>query len=227
MVKKEIKIKGMHCASCVLKIERALKKVKGVKEANVNLATEKAVVEYDGIKEDTLFKAIRDVGYEPLIGDTVDREKEARQKEIRVLRNKFIIGAILSIFIFLGSFPEWFPWYPKQLQNYYVLFLLTIPVQFWVGSQFYKGFWNALKHKTSDMNSLITIGTSAAFFYSFMVTFFPFLFKEAIETAVYYDTAAIIITLIILGRWLEAKAKGKTSEAIKKLIGLQAKTALV
>src|SRR3989344_1811914 len=210
MVKKEIKIKGMHCASCVLKIERALKKVKGVKEANVNLATEKAVVEYDGIKEDTLFKAIRDVGYEPLIGDTVDREKEARQKEIRVLRNKFIIGAILSIFIFLGSFPEWFPWYPKQLQNYYILFLLTIPVQFWVGSQFYKGFWNALKHKTSDMNSLIAIGTSAAFLYSSIATFYPSFFTEGLAR-VYYDTAAIIITLIILGRYLEAVVKGHTS----------------
>jgi len=304
--KRIISIKGMHCASCVLKIEKSLKKVKGVSKANVNLATEKALVEYDQneVKVEQLEKAIRNAGYEPAVetketetgkikfkvigmhsshcegivkktvgdlrgiksvdanfanaetvisydpniiskaeikkavdnagyeaieekGDIIDKEKEAREKEIRVLKRKFIIGSILSAIIFLGSFPEWFPWIPKILQSHYVMFLLTIPVQFWVGSQFYRGFWNALKHKTSDMNSLITIGTSAAFLYSFTVTFFPFLFKEAIETAVYYDTAAIIITLIILGRWLEAKAKGKTSEAIKKLIGLQAKTALV
>lgn len=302
MVKTEIKIRGMHCASCVLKIEKALKKVKGVKEANVNLATEKAVVEHDNVKERDLFKAIRNIGYEPLeeaegetgkvkfkvVGmhsshcegiirktvsdlkgvksidanfanaeaiveynpriisksdikkaidkagyeaieekeDIVDREKEARQKEIKVLRNKFIIGAVLSIFIFLGSFPEWFSWYPKQLQSYYILFLLTIPVQFWVGSQFYKGFWNALKHKTSDMNSLIAIGTSAAFLYSTVTTFYPSFFREGLAK-VYYDTAAIIITLIILGRYLEAVVKGHTSEAIKKLMGLQAKTATV
>ncbi len=152
----------------------------------------------------------------------------ARERQIKDLKTKIIIGALLSMPIFLGSFPEWFPFVPQFLTNHFVLLALTIPVQFWVGWQFYKGFWIALRNKTADMNTLIAVGTSAAFAYSAIATFFPsFLVSGGIQPTVYFDTAAIIITLILLGRLLEAIAKGKTSEAIKRLMKLQAKTARV
>jgi len=294
-------IKGMHCASCAIKIENKLKAAKGVSYANVNIANDKATVEYDaaktsedaikgtikklgydvieniervelkiigmhsphcegviknGLKDvkgiskveasfpnesaiisfnpeaitlDEIKKKIKKLGYEALVKEEIktDAEREAKLKEIRNLRNKFIVGAVLSIMIFIGSFPEWFSFSPEILQNLYVLSVLTVPVQFWVGWQFYRGFWNALKAKTADMNTLIAVGTSAAFVYSVVATFFPDFFKGAVMVVVYYDTAAIIITLIILGRYLEAIAKGHTSDAIKKLMGLQPKTATV
>jgi Cu+-exporting ATPase len=128
----------------------------------------------------------------------------------------------------LGSFPEWFPWVPTPLQNFWVLLLLTTPVQFWVGFQFYRGFWGALRHGTADMNTLIAVGTSSAYLYSLAMTVAPGFFQtRGIAPAVYFDTAAVIITLILLGRLLEAIAKGRTSEAIKRLMGLQAKTARI
>ncbi|MSP13948.1 MAG: copper-translocating P-type ATPase [Chloroflexi bacterium] len=224
---------GMTCASCVNTIERALKRVDGVLSANVNLATERATVEFlpgqVGLAD--LKGAITGVGYEvrklPEESEVLqDREQEARQQEMRTLRRRFLLAAILSIPIFLGSFHEWFPWVPDLLHNWVVLFVLTTPVQFWSGWPFYKGAWAALKHRTSDMNTLIAVGTSAAYLYSMAATFVPRLFPTGL-VAIYYDTAAVIITLILLGRWLEARAKGQTSEAIRKLMGLQAKTARV
>ena len=230
--KATIPIQGMTCASCVAAVEKAIKKLEGVLEANVNLATEKATVEFvptiTSLGE--IKKAIRDAGYKPveIKEDVVDREKEARVREIDELRKRLIVGIVLSLPIFMGSFPEWFPWIPEFLSNFYVLLALAIPVQFWVGARFYRGFIAALRHRSADMNTLIAVGTSAAFFYSLAVTFFPdFFLSKGIPLEVYYDTAAVIITLIILGRYLEAKAKGETSEAIKKLMGLQAKTARV
>ncbi|MBI5166381.1 MAG: heavy metal translocating P-type ATPase, partial [candidate division NC10 bacterium] len=226
-----IAIQGMACASCVEKIEKALRVVPGVIKASVNLATEKATVEFIpsqvGVSE--LLRAIHELGYKAIAEEeAVDREREAREREIWTLKMKFAVGVILSVPIFLGSFPEWFPWMPRFLNDFSVLLVLTTPVQFWVGWQFYKGFWAALKHRTSDMNTLIAGGTSAAYGYSAAMTFFPSYFvNRGIEAKVYYDTAAIIITLIILGRLLEAITKGRTSEAIKRLMGLQAKTARV
>jgi Cu+-exporting ATPase len=230
-----IPIQGMTCASCVATIEKGLEKLDGVIRANVNLATEKGTVEYlsTDVTLPEIKRAIRDVGYEVLEVDeektsVEDREKEARTREIRDLRRRFVLGAVLSVPLFLGSFPEWFSWVPGVLTNFYVLAALAIPVQFWVGSRFYRGFFAALRHHSADMNTLIAVGTSAAFFYSLSVTLFPdFFLSKGIPLAVYYDTAAVIITLIILGRYLEAKAKGETSEAIRKLMGLQAKTARV
>jgi Cu+-exporting ATPase len=226
-----IPIKGMTCASCVAAIEKALKKLEGVLEVNVNLVTEKATVEFlpTVVSLGEIKKVIKDAGYEPLeVEGLEDREKEARIKEIRELRQRLIVGAALSVPILLGSFSEWFPWVPEFLSNFYVLLALAVPVQFWVGLRFYRGFLAALRHYSADMNTLIAVGTSAAFFYSLAVTFFPgFFAAKGIPLQVYYDTAAVIITLIILGRYLEAKAKGETSEAIRKLMGLQAKTARV
>ena len=230
--KATIPIQGMTCASCVAAIEKILKKFDGVLQVNVNLVTEKGTVEFlpTVIPLHEIKKAIKGAGYELLeVEETVeDKEKETRIREIHDLKRRLALGAALSAVIFLGSFSEWFTWVPRFLSNFYVLLALAVPVQFWVGSRFYRGFFAALRHYSADMNTLIAVGTSTAFFYSLSVTLFPsFFLSKGIPLAVYYDTAAVIITLIILGRYLEAKAKGETSEAIRKLMGLQANTARV
>lgn len=227
-----ISVGGMTCAACVRKVEKALAALDGVSEASVNLATEKATVLYQpGLLGKADFrKVLEDLGYEVRAFDEilVDQEREARAEEIRRQKRKFVFSACLTAAVFIGSFPEWFPWWPKVLREPVTLFILTTPVQFWVGWQFYRGFWAALKHRTSDMNTLIAVGTSAAYLYSSVVTFFPGVFKAyGLELGVYYDTAAMIITLILLGKMLEAIAKGHTSEAIKRLMGLRAKTARI
>ena len=232
--KATIPISGISCASCVATIERALKNTPGVVSATVNLATNAAAVEYLPATTtlEELRRAIRGVGYEPLVvavgAQPGDQERAARKLEVRTLKRKLIAGVVLTAPVVLGSFPEWFPWVPKFLQEFWILLILTTPVQFWVGSQFYRGFWAAMRHKTSDMNTLIAVGTSSAYLYSLAMTVTPGFFRvRGIMPAVYFDTAAVIITLILLGRLLEAIAKGRTSEAIKRLMGLQAKTARV
>ncbi len=234
--KMTLNIGGMTCASCVTHVEKALKDVEGVKSASVNLATEKATVEFSAgaaIGLDVLRRTVEDAGYSVEgVADEVsakqDSERLAHTKEIRALRNKLFVSAGLGALVFLGSFKEWFPWMPSFLQNWYVLWALATPVQFWAGWQFYRGAWGALKHKTTNMNTLIAVGTSVAYFYSAAATVFPGFFEaKGLVTKVYFDTAAIIIALILLGRYLEARAKGQTSEAIRKLMGLQAKTARV
>ena len=228
-----IAIGGMTCAACVNRIEKGLSKIEGVIEAQVNLATERATVLYHSEKagKPEFRKTVEALGYEIRGFEeeaTADREAEARTREIRLQKRKFVVSAVLSAAIFLGSMPEWFPWWPAILQNHFTLFVLTTPVQFWAGWQFYRGFWLALKHRTSDMNTLIAVGTSAAYIYSAVITFFPQWFRaRGLGLGVYYDTSAMIITLILLGKLLEAIAKGKTSSAIKRLMGLQAKTARV
>jgi len=227
-----ISVGGMTCAACGRKVEKALAALDGVSEASVNLATEKATVLYQpGLLEKADFrKVIEDLGYEVCGFDEIlaDRERQARAEEIRRQKRKFVFSACLTAAAFIGSFPEWFPWWPKVLREPITLFILTTPVQFWAGWQFYRGFWSALKHRTSDMNTLIAVGTSAAYVYSTVVTFFPGVFRAyGLELGVYYDTAAMIITLILLGKLLEAIAKGHTSEAIKRLMGLRVKTARI
>lgn len=233
-----IPIGGMTCASCAATVEKALTKVDGVVNVNVNFATEKATVKFVpsaiGIRD--LRKAVEAAGYQALEvveGDGVeDRERKARLKEIQYLKTRFIVGALLSMLIFGGSFPEWVP-ILRSLEiadqtRFFGLLILTTPVQFWVGWRFYTGTYAAFKRKSADMNVLIAIGTTAAYLYSLAATFFPVFFTSSgLVPEVYFDTAAIIITLIVLGRLLEARAKGQTSEAIKKLMGLQAKTARV
>jgi Cu+-exporting ATPase len=218
-----LKVVGMDNPHCEGVVKKALLNIVGVLNVKLDTANEKAEIEFNPklTNVSAIKKTIKEAGYEPIeIEEAVDKEKQAREKQIRDLKIKLAIGAILSAVIFLGSFPEWFPFVPKILTDYFILLVLSTPVQFFVGWQFYRGFWVALKNKTADMNTLIAVGTSAAYFYSLAITFFG-------GSAVYYDTAAIIITLIILGRYLEAVAKGRTSEAIKKLIGLQPKTARI
>ncbi len=230
-----IPIQGMYCASCVEKVENALNEVEGVVTASVNLATERATVQYrpDEASIAELMEAIRRAGYTPLeLGDEYqlrDREREAREEEYRRLKLRFTVSAILGVLIMLGH-QSWLPGLGTiaHQTRFYALLALTIPVQFWAGWRFYTGFWSALRHKTADMNTLIAVGTSAAFFYSLAVTLSPHSFMQAgEEPAVYYDTAAMIIAFILLGKLLEARAKGRTSESIRKLMGLQPKIAHV
>jgi Cu+-exporting ATPase len=228
----EIRIAGMHCAACALNIEKSLKRAKGVLSANVNYASEKAYVELDPslTTPEKVQGVIKKAGYQPLglEGQPNDREKEAREREIRSLKIKFAFSAALNSVIFLGAFPEWFPWVPAFLQNPLALLALATPVQFWAGSMFYRGFFSALKNRTTDMNTLIAVGTSAAYFYSAGVVLMPGLFvPQGAMPSLYFDTAGAIIALILLGRLFESLAKGRTSEAIKRLMGLQPKKARV
>ena len=228
-------IQGMTCASCVGRVEAALRGVNGVLRAEVNFATETAQVEYLPSVADPhdLIRAVRQAGYQAVLPeeeapDAIEQQRAAHDAHLRQLRLKISVGALISIPVFFGSYPGLFPWVPGFLQNFVVLWALTTPVQFWAGWQFYRGTWAALKHRSADMNTLIAVGTSAAYLYSIALILFPqFFAAQGIAREVYFDTSTIIITLILLGRYLEAVAKGRTSEAIRKLMGLQAKTARV
>ncbi len=215
---------GMTCASCVARVEQALSSIPGVVSANVNLASEKATVEYlEGTELAALRRAVKDAGYE--LGPEVQALEDvsaASRREVRSLRDRFIVAAVLaSIIMALGFAP---PFAGKS----YLLWALATPVQFWCGWRFYQGAWGALKHRTSDMNTLIAVGTSAAYFYSLVAVVRPGLFATGMmEAHLYFDTSAMIIALVLLGRFLEARARGQTSEALRKLIGMQPKTATV
>ena len=215
---------GMTCASCVARVEEALSSVPGVISASVNLASDKATVEYlEGTEPADMRRAVKDAGYE--LGPEVQALEDvttAAQREIRAVRKRFIVAVILASIIMILGFTPSFPGQP------YLMWALATPVQFWAGLRFYRGAWGALKHKTSDMNTLIAVGTSVAYFYSLIAVVFPSLFAAGMmESHLYFDTSAMIIALVLLGRFLEARARGQTSEALKKLIGMQPKTALV
>ena len=222
--KVQIHVTGMTCASCVARVEQALASVPGVVSAGVNLASEKATVEYlEGVQISDLKRAVADAGYEPgEETETLEDVAAASRRGIKSLRNRFIFAAVLGLLILGLGFGPAFPGKP------YLLWALATPVQFWAGWRFYRGMWGALKHRTADMNTLIAVGTSAAYIYSVLAVLFPAFFTAGgLEPHLYFDTSAMIIALILLGRFLEARAKGQTSEAIKKLIGLQPRTALV
>ena len=233
MTKKTFAIKGMHCASCVTVLERALKKVDGVTEANVNLATTQATVMYDEEKvtKDNLASAVANVGYTALVDEEIKSEEEQKiekQKELHDLRNKVITSLVLGGLILWGSFPGLMQFSPNFLQIPLVQLFLALPVQFWAGLTFYQATIPALRHRTANMDTLVAIGTTVAFGYSTFVTLFPHIVQSIGITPIpYFDTSTIIIGLILLGRLFEARAKAGTSEAIKKLIGLQAKMARV
>lgn len=232
--KTDLAIGGMHCASCAMTIEKDISDLKGVDKISVNFAAEKANLQYDEdlVSLAGVIQEIQNLGYEAKeikeVSDVVEEEKLAREKDISNLKKKFWFSILLSLPIFLGSFPEWFPWMPELLKNHLILLILATPVEFWAGWQFHKGAYKALRHRNADMNTLISIGTLAAYLYSALVTFFPNIVASVGKMPeVYFDTATVIIALIILGRLLESIAKGRASEAIKKLIGLQAKTARI
>jgi len=228
-----ISVGAMTCAACVRRVENALNSVPGVLDASVNLATGRATIihgaRWGGIA--ALEKVITEQGYDFLgeLQDTLPDPIEAsRVKELSDLKLKVTCGAILSVIIFIGSMQHWFGFLqiiPRQVMLW-AMFILTAPAVFWVGSRFFTGAIKAALQKTSDMNTLVAVGALAAYVYSAAATFFPHFFMTAgFMPHVYYDGAAMIVTLILVGRLLEAKAKGKTSTAIKKLIGLKPKTA--
>ncbi len=230
-----LRVIGMDSPHCAMVVEKAIKTLPGIDKVEVDYNNARAKVVFDPqkVNEEQIEKVIDDSGYKAVretseAQDLLEQEKQEREKELSILKKKIRVGSILSAIIFLGSFPEWFPFVPKVLQNYFILFILTTPVQFWVGWRFYSGLKILFKYKTADMNTLIAIGTLSAYFYSAAVTFFPaFFFKGGVEPRIYFDTSAIIITLILLGRYLELLAKGRASEAIKKLMKLSAKTARI
>ncbi len=230
-----IKVLGMDSPHCAMVVEGALKKMKGIKNIDVDFSNKRAKVVFDTahLSIEGIFKVISDAGYKPIREEGVaeeimDKEKTERFKKMKELKLKLSVGAVLSLFIFMGSFPNLFPFVPDFLSNRWVLFLLTTPVQFWVGRQFYAGLKLLVKYHSADMNTLISVGTLSAYLYSAAVTIFPAFFTQGgIEPGVYFDTSAIIIVLILLGKYFETLMKGRASEAIKKLVGLQPKTAKV
>ncbi len=219
MAETKISIGGMHCASCALNIERKLKKTKGVKEANVNFSIERASVDFDPkeVDEKKLVETIRSAGYQAsVLGENKDEEQLARAKELEYFRNMTIISAVFAIPVFAISMlmlPV--PYAP------YVLWVLSTPVQFYVGYHFYKGAFASLKDLNADMDTLIALGTSAAYFYSVYLV----LVHGGMET--YFETSAILITLVMLGKYLETAAKGRASQAIRRLLELSPKQARI
>ena len=238
----QLALSGMHCASCAGLIERGLKKVPGVKTANVNFAAEKARVVFDTSLATVpqLINAVEKAGYQARLASDVDPEAERMQKEMVIKKYwyKFLWGLGLSLPMLYFMLLDFFSFLPTRafLMPYIgiISFILTVPVQFIIGLDFYKGMWSSLRMKTFNMDSLIAIGTSTAFFYSlWQFVAYGIRSRSIIGLGgekipeLYFETAAFLITFVILGKWLEAKTKGRTSDAIKKLMGLQAKTARV
>jgi len=221
MPKKEIKnyqIEGMHCASCALTIEKKLNKGPGIKKASVNFATEQATVEYDSKQADDkkTINIIEKSGYKAHKMQTHDHSGITKEKEIRKERRLFLLSLALAIPVLLLSMVL----KDQSIISRIIQSILAGIIQFGIGFRFYRGTWYALKNKTADMDTLVALGTSAAYFYSFATTYF-------IEGDVFYETSALLITFIVLGKYLEARAKGRTGDAIKKLLKLQSKEAMI
>lgn len=231
--KKTFPIKGIHCASCVRVLEDALKEVPGVDTATVNLATEKATVQFDAtrVNDEHLRSAVANVGYQALITDEIeheDAERARKRRELSALRNRVAVSLSLGALIMWGSFPGLMETAPSVITNFWLQLALAIPVQFWAGWSFYRAAFSSLRHRTANMDTLVALGTTVAFGYSVVVTAAPELvMRGGVEPMAYFDVSTIIIGLILLGRYLEARAKAGTSDAIRKLLGLQAKTARV
>ncbi len=233
--KTTILVGGMSCAACVRRVENALNSVQGVENAAVNLATSRATVVYSpGLADWSALKtAIEQAGYEYLgvYGEEAgDQAEAARRRELADLKRKVAAGAVLSVLIMAGTMRHSFPILhaiPSQAMLY-ILLVLTAPAVFWVGGRFMKGALKATLHKTADMNTLVAIGALCAYTYSAVATVFPQFFTvQGHEPPIYFDGAAMIVTLVLLGRLLELKARGRTSDAIKKLMKLSPKTARV
>ncbi len=230
----DLEITGMTCAACVSRVEKAAKSVPGVGEATVNLLANRGAFTYDPSQTSpqAIAAAIEMIGYEaaPLAADKpngTDHDAEGR-----ALARRFWIAAGLTLPVLIGAMgmelrlpiPDWLA-FLHWLASPWAQLALTTPVLFWAGGRFFRGAWLSLKQRSSDMNTLIAIGTGTAYLFSLAVTVAPSMFGK--QSHVYYETADVIITLLLLGRMLEARAKGKTGSAIEKLLGLQPKTARV
>ncbi|HEX9132992.1 MAG TPA: heavy metal translocating P-type ATPase [Ktedonobacteraceae bacterium] len=238
----QLDIQGMHCASCVVSIEHALQQTAGVLKATVNPATQQAHIEYMPglIDRKGLAQAVEAAGYqvreESAPTETaLDRADQDRAHEYTTLIRKFWFAAIVSLPVIIFSYPQFFPGLRDWLTPgsdarrivWALLGVLTLPILFWAGSHFFTGMWQALKHRQANMHTLIAIGISAAWLYSGVAVAVPQIFPSRELAEVFYDVTAVVVALVNLGLALELRARGRTSEAIKKLIGLQAKTARV
>ena len=234
------KLRGMSCASCAKTIETAIRSVPGVTQSNVNFAAEQASVTYNASQTNiaTIQQAVDAAGYfaQPISADvlapTDDADRREQRRESRQLLRKIWFGAIVSIILVMGSFSAMtglpIAFIPMWLHDPWLQLALTTPVLVWAGSTFFINAWKAVKRHTATMDTLVAIGTGSAYAYSLFPTVFPRWFtNQGIAPDVYYEAVVVIITLILLGRLLENNAKGQTSEAIRKLIGLQSKTARV
>ncbi len=222
----------MHCASCVYTNEKALKAIPGVTDAAVNLASGKATLTTDSkVEKNKISDAIKSVGYQAMFEseESLDEKiKTEKIKELKNLRIKVFVSLSLGAIIVWGSFPGIMNFAPEIFKNFNFQFVLATVVQFWAGRDLYQAAISSLRHRIANMDTLVVIGTTVAFIYSTFVTFFPKFFMDlGIEVMPYFDVSTVIIGLILLGRYLEAQAKAGTGEAIKKLIGLQAKTARI
>ncbi|HFJ9453187.1 ATPase P [Bacillus cereus] len=231
--KAEFTVSGMTCAACANRVEKRLNKLEGVNEATVNFALESATVDFnpDEINVNEMKGAITKLGYKLEVkSDEQDGSTDHRLQEIERQKKKFIISFILSFPLLWAMVSHFsftsFIYLPDMLMNPWVQLALATPVQFIIGGQFYVGAYKALRNKSANMDVLVALGTSAAYFYSVYLSIQSIGSSEHM-TDLYFETSAVLITLIILGKLFEAKAKGRSSEAIKKLMGLQAKTATV
>lgn len=234
-----LKLRGMSCAACAAKIEQTISSISGVVECNVNFVLDRATIQYNAQKTnlEIIQKAVTDAGYgadqlQSMENSHQDNGQFTRSITEQTLIKKLLVGGVISIILLIGALPMMtglsIPLIPHWLMNPWLQLILTTPVQFWCGQSFYRGAWKSLQHRATDMNTLITLGTSAAYFYSLFATIFPELLQQkGLQAEVYYESSAIVITLILLGRFLESRAKGQTSDAIRKLVGLQAKTARI
>ena len=221
-------VRGMHCAACVAKVEQVLSQTPGVVRASVNLASEEALVEYlpGQVSLPGLGAAVASTGFEMVErGETAEGEVERQQRaDFLLLKRKLVVSALLTLAILMGSMTPLLTFLPLSAPVW--LFVLTTPVQFWVGGQFYRSAWSRARHGSSDMNTLIAVGTSAAYLYSTVAVFAPGFFVTAgQQPQMYFDTAAVIMTLVLLGRLLEARVKRSTTAAIRRLAQLQPQTA--
>ncbi len=247
MSKETYLVKGMDCVSCATSIEKALKNIEGVKDAKVSYAAGKVFLEHDGtVTKEDVKKTVEDVGYfldeeksdehmsygmEMNHGEHSghDHAKMESEGQISLLKKKFIIGAVVSVVVLFLSFGgRTAAFIPSQL-SLIIMLLLAIPVEFWVGKQFWRGMYFEFKNMRPGMDSLVALGTGAAFFFSVVIVIMRLVPQFSVsllaQFSPYFDAAVVVITLIILGKYLEARAKGSASKAIKKLLKLQAKTA--
>jgi P-type Cu+ transporter len=232
-----LKLQGMSCAACANNIEAAIRSVPGVSASSVNFGAAQATVTYDSHKTNlkAIQAAVSDAGYAAspqlhvMEGDDA-AEKATQQAESRLLTRKVTVGAVLSAFIVVGAMSAMLelPFQIQGLDNPWVQLVLATPVLFWCGGTFFKNAWKAFNHHAATMDTLVAIGTGAAYFYSLFATLFPgFLIAQGLMPEVYYEAAAVVITLILLGRLFEHRARGQTSEAIRQLVKLQPREARI
>lgn len=228
----ELDIEGMDCTACAVKIEKSLNKIEGIEFAKVNLGSETATITFTGPEKDldTVKSAIQKLGYKALEQDTDEFEEEqelTRAQHLKEFKQKVIVSICLSLIIFVFGMREHLDLHfiSDSVSNLISLPLATVVV-FWCGKKFLKGFWNALKNKTSDMDTLVTIGTVTAYVYSVILMIFPEISGDHHHT-VYFESAAMIITFLLIGNYLEAKLKNRTHYAVKALTNLQSKNAVV